>query len=211
MDAAGLSFDSSPLARVLAAPLLSGLGWEDVAIIEDGALVTISATVPGDAPFQAVSLAAQPFAGSAEMLRLNLVRSDNCAEAEVAVDLRRYADWAAATDDIEKEAAFLRLGGTTTVDGQPLFSTAHIEKCIAFRACEVLVDQAVPDPEVARQVRAWRAVARDLGRTEVDRELGRGLRLRVSAGAGIPIDAEEFNDLLAFASAEVPQLRESLL
>ena len=211
MDTRGLSISTSPLARVLVGPLLAGLGWSEVDVVEDNELVTISAVTQEVVPFAAIAFAAQPFIGGPTRLSLHLTRSDTGAQAVIGVDLGAYSEWTSATDELEKEAAFLRLGRATLVGDRPRFSAAQIEKVLALRTCELLVDRATPDPEVARQVRIWRGVARDLGLDDVNQQLGKGLRLRLQAGAGIAFDPEEFNELLAFAAMDVPELPASIL
>lgn len=211
MDGLGVSINASPLGRFLAGPLLVGLGWSEIQVADDEGLIIVSAITRDAVPLRAMAFVAQPFAGSAKGLLLRLARADTSAEREIKLDIDAYSAWAYAHDELEKEAMFVRMGRTTLLEGQPMFSDAHVEKFLAFRGCQVLVDRTMPDREVARQVNLWRGAARDLGLKRVNRQLGKGLRLRIQAGAGMAFDPDEFDDLLAIAGKSVPALPDSLI
>ncbi len=211
MEYVGVSLAASPLGPLVVGPLLSGIGWSNVEIRDDGTQVTVSAAVSDRVPLAALAYAAQPFAGSRRQLVLRLARSDSGACSEIHVDLIAFGAWANAADEFEKEAAFLHMGHATQRNGQALFSDAHVEKFLAFRGCQALVDQSIPGRDVARQVKIWRRIARDAGMEEVDRQLGKGLRLRLQAEAGLGFDPTEFEDLLGSAGQTLPPLPDSLV
>jgi hypothetical protein len=88
---------------------------------------------------------------------------------------------------------------------------AHITKYLTFRGCQTLVDQELPFPEISRRVKQFRRLARELDLTDVNRRLGKGLRLRNMAESGMSFDPAEFDEVLELARADLPPLRTTLI
>jgi hypothetical protein len=211
MDDLGVGVHASSLGRFLSGPLLAGLGWTEIDIGEAQGMVTISAAVHGPVPLNVIAFAAQLFVGSAQRLVLRLSRSDAGTSSEISVYLDAYEAWAGADNELDRDAAFVRMGRATLVNDHPLFCDGRVEKYLAFRGCEVLVDRTLQGRDLARHVNTWRRVARDLGLDELQRQLGKGLRLRLQAETGLAFDPAEFGGLLERVGRTVPGLPDTLL
>ncbi len=209
MEDRGLALPSP--SRSLVAPFLAGLGWTGVTLEDEGERVTISAEVHEEVPLNRIAFAAQPIAGSARRLVLQLTRDGVGEQITVEVPLEFYASWAGSEEEITKEVAFVRFTRETLIDGRPLMDDAHVTKYLTFRGCQTLVDQELPFPEINRRVKLFRHLARELDLTDVNRQLGKGLRLRSMAESGMTFDPAEFDELLQLAGAHLPPLQTMLI
>lgn len=182
--------------------VVSVLGWQNVEVQDDGPTTHVAATVAGPIPSHAVVFPIQPLASSVRTLVLHLRRDND--EAQITVDVDAYRSWSADADDLDKELRFARLMRSTTIDGEPFFGDAQLDKLLATRAAEIATDDARPQAAVIADLRKIRGLARELERTALNRALGQALRWRASLAAGTPMDTEEdTSPLLAYVGAAV--------
>lgn len=202
----------SPPAALLARSSLVALGWTDVDVsVGSDGTVSVEAFVPGETRLSGVAYAVQPFVGSAEVVRLHLTRADDDSDTVVSVPVAVYEDWTRAADGLAKEVAFVRLAHETVRDGEPVMSDAHVEKCAAFRACQLAVDREQPLDEVRNGLKLWRACAKEMGLDETQRLIGRALRWRTQAETGLNVEPAEMSELLALAGTEIEPVSDHLL
>lgn len=182
-------------------------------VLTEDATVALTATVPDEVPTRLVTFAAQPFADSAERLVMRLTRSSGLEETPtlVELDLVAHARWSDAETEPEKQGRFVHMCRSTLIDGRPLIPDEGVSKLCAFNALTALDDPDIDFPEVARRVSVWRGVARELGLSEVQHEIGKVLRLRAQHEAGEVIDPTEWDGLAKLSQVAIDEFATSLV
>lgn len=211
LDELGIEIDISPLAPVLAASVMAGLGWTDVSLTYGTDRVTISASVEQEVGIEVIGYAAAQFGiGTAQELALQLHRPSTDGRTLIVTRLDDFHRWVEESGGVEAETAIVRVGMRTTVDGRPHLSDAQVEKFIAVKGVRVLADPDSSSAQRLASVRPLRAFARECGLTHVDRELGRCLRVRAERDAGYELDPQEFDALFEIAKRDTPDFQTRL-
>lgn len=207
LEDAGVELDISALAQVLAPSLFAAPGWTSIDVHQlDGHRVRVTAEVHADVELGVVGFAANAFTGSARRVDLNLRRSATDERAEISIDLAAFDAWMRASDGVESEVEMLRLASAMTLNGRPFLALDRVEQILAHKGCQVLSDQ-----QIRERVRHLRALARELALSDVGREMGRGLRVRMEREAGFGLDPAEFEGLFGIARREASDVPSKLL
>lgn len=190
------------LGLQLARSLLYGVGWDGVVVETLGDDLSITAEVDGGQPFGMIGLVVSLFRDDAQAVHLDLSRRDNTTQTSLTLPVELFIQWNDKQDGLDKEVAFIRLLSNTIQDGSPLLTAAHAQIYIAMTAAKAVADRTQAFPRVNRQLKSWRALARELGLDALQLQIGRAQRWRASAEAGERAHPEVLEGLLAMAEGD---------
>ena len=183
---------------------LHALGWDEIDVSLRGDDVVMSATVPSSVPLRALAYVAQPLVDAARTAEVRLIRTDSGARASTRIPIEAYQRWASATDEFTKEIAFVRLCSVTYRDGVPLMDESQVSKFVLVRAAQTVAESGLSVAEMRQQLKAWRALAREVGAERANRLIGRAMHWRTLAGTDVPVDESEMDELFDVMRRGVP-------
>lgn len=191
----------------MAKAILVAWGWDDVEMVDtDPVTVEISAEVHGPQTFGSMALVSHLLSERADRVVLHLSRTDVEKTSEIEFDTAAFADVALdiGEDGTLGKVAFIRLMTLVKRDGQTLVPFDKLLLPIAIEAGQLAANRERGFPDIASDIKLWRSLAKDLGLRELEKEIGKALRLRAQAEAGVPATSAEIEGLFSLANDETP-------
>jgi hypothetical protein len=201
VDEAGMALPAELPTVWVTESILVGMGWTSVSVQLDGHSAIVEAEVDNDGPITQFMLAAHPLTSVATHLDLRLRGPDR--KVRIEAPLGELAAWDRIVDPDERSARFVALCRTVTRDGTALMTLAAATKVLAVSAVQHAADQDLSNAEVIRRVRILRAVSKELGLTDLARELGRLMRWRASVGTDMALDHHELQPIFRLMEIDV--------
>ncbi len=195
----------------LAGVLLSALGWTDVRVEERASTLRITANVPGEVQGNAI---AYPMTVAVEStlvaVEMRLHRTDTGDRRVVWAPVALYREWLEFKGGEGSEATYLDFLGTTTYDGAPVVSVAQIRKAVAVSALPLLATETDSIGALQLTLSPWRRLARKYGLADLDKAIGRALRLRATPHSENAL-AAAIEQIVANASEVVDPVTSTML
>ncbi|MGA7671709.1 MAG: hypothetical protein WBW04_14875, partial [Nitrolancea sp.] len=75
---------------------------------------------------------------------------------------------------------------------------------VLVRAAQTVAESGLSVAEMRQQLKAWRALAREVGAERANRLIGRAMHWRTLAGTDVPVDESEMDELFDVMRRGVP-------